>query len=248
MILIYGLLSGLLLGITGGGGAIVTVPALVYGSGTPISSATTISLLVVAISAALGVALRYKEIVWEKGIIFAIVGGIGSPFGILLANRVSEKFQTISFATLMLIIALIMFYKSLRLSQQNNQTNKHKLTSFLKIIPIALLTGAVTGFLGVGGGFLIVPALVLFAGLGNKIAAATSLLIISLISSFSLIVKSGSVNIDTQITGLFVAGSIIGMLSGSYLVKKISDKNSQQIFALVAMSLGGYMLLSEIIG
>ncbi len=246
-IILLGIAGGVLLGLTGGGGAIVAVPVLVYGVGLPIKTATTMSLLVVGVSAVIGTLLRRQEVAWRNGVVFAVIGSISAPLGVKAAQIFSESLLIGSFALLMLLIAMITLRKSL----QATPVLKSSLpltgsVAVVKIIPIAMLTGFLTGLFGVGGGFIIVPALVILNKMENKPAVATSLFIISLLSMFSLLNKIAVIEVDFKLAAIFLFGSIIGMLFGSFVAKKITNRLSQQIFAGVAGILGILMLNNSI--
>jgi hypothetical protein len=248
LIIVLGLISGLLLGITGGGGAIVSVPALVYGLHMPMQIATTMSLFVVGGSALLGTILKRKQVAWGKGLIFAILGSLFSPVGSFLAKRFSESSLIAGFAILMLIVAVLMFKRSNAKSPplNNLQPSAPKNTRWLVVI-VAIFTGLLTGFFGVGGGFMIVPALVLLNKLETKVAAATSLFIISLISISSLANKVAEIELDVKLVLIFMLGSLLGMLAGNYISQKISNKLSQRIFAAISALLGIYMLIDSVL-
>lgn len=247
LITILGFFSGLLLGITGGGGAIVSVPALVYGLHMPMQVATTLSLFVVGGSAMLGTYLKRKEVDWKKGIIFAIFGGLASPIGAYLAGRISETVLIGSFAILMLLVSFLMLRKSFFKAKSSdlNQARKSSDNNIWQILPVALFTGLLTGFFGVGGGFMIVPALVILNRMDNKPAAATSLFIITLISLVSIMNKVHEITVDFKLVSIFMFGSILGMIFGSMISQKISSHISQRIFAIIAFILGVYMLFDS---
>lgn len=248
-IILLGAFSGLLLGITGGGGAIVAVPALVYGLHLPMQVATTLSLFVVGASAMLGTYLKRKDVDWRKGIIFAIAGGVATPLGIYLARKISEPTLIMSFAFLMLLVSFLMFRKSMVKIKSDGQSIMPSVvsTSTWQILPIALLTGCLTGFFGVGGGFMIVPALVLLNRMETKPAAATSLFIITLISLFSIANKISEITLDFKLIIIFLFGSIFGMVVGGVIAQKISNRASQRIFAIVAFVLGIYMIFDSVV-
>ena len=246
LITILGLFSGLLLGITGGGGAIVSVPALVYGLHMPMQVATTLSLFVVGGSAMLGTYLKRKEVDWKKGIIFAIFGGLASPIGAYLAGRISETVLIGSFAILMLLVSFLMLRKSFFKAKDSDLSQARKYSNNIwQILPVALFTGLLTGFFGVGGGFMIVPALVILNRMDNKPAAATSLFIIALISLVSVVNKVHEINVDFKLVTIFMFASILGMIFGSMISQKISSHISQRIFAIIAFILGVYMLFDS---
>lgn len=247
LIIVLGLISGLLLGITGGGGAIVSVPALVYGLHMPMQIATTMSLFVVGGSALLGTILKRKQVAWGKGLIFAILGSLFSPVGSFLAKRFSESSLIAGFAILMLIVAVLMFKRSNTKSPPLNNSQPAVPNNQWLVLIVAICTGLLTGFFGVGGGFMIVPALVLLNKLENKTAAATSLFIISLISISSLANKVAEIELDVKLVLIFMLGSLLGMLAGNYISQKISNKLSQRIFAAISALLGVYMLIDSVL-
>ncbi len=242
--MLFGIFSGILLGLTGGGGAIVAVPVLVYGMQLPIKIATTMSLMVVGISALIGTLLRHKEVYWRNGFVFAIIGSISAPLGIKVAQIFSEPLLIGCFALLMLIIVMITFHKSLKSNNKESQSNNP--LKVVKIIPAATLAGFLTGLFGVGGGFIIVPALIILGGMANKPAVATSLFIISLLSIFSLGNKISIIELDFNLTVAFMLGSIAGMLAGSVIARKISNSISQRIFAVVSAGFGIFMMIKSI--
>lgn len=247
LIIVLGLISGLLLGITGGGGAIVSVPALLYGLHMPMQIATTMSLFVVGGSALLGTILKRKQVAWGKGLVFAILGSLFSPVGSFLAKRFSESSLIAGFAILMLIVAVLMFKRSNAKSPPLNNLQPAATNNQWLVVIVAICTGLLTGFFGVGGGFMIVPALVLLNKLENKTAAATSLFIISLISISSLANKVAEIELDVKLVLIFMLGSLLGMLAGNYISQKISNKLSQRIFAAISALLGIYMLIDSVL-
>lgn len=226
----------------------MAVPVLVYGVHIPIKAATTMSLLVVGVSALIGTFLRYKEVYWRNGFIFAIIGSLSAPLGIKAAQVFSESVLIGCFALLMLLISAITFRKSFRsnIKKSCNSVPTSNLREFIKIIPVAMLTGFLTGLFGVGGGFIIVPALVFLSGMANKPAVATSLFIISLLSIFSMVNKISVIEIDFNLAVIFILGSIVGMFAGSSVAKKITNRITQRIFAAVAAVLGIFMLINGI--
>lgn len=242
--ILLGAFSGILLGLTGGGGAIVAVPVLVYGIDLPIKVATTMSLMVVGASALIGVLLRHKEVYWRDGFIFAIIGSISAPLGIKVAQIFSESLLIGCFAVLMLVIAVITFQKSLKLNVKEDHGRIP--VKVVKIVPAAVLAGFLTGLFGVGGGFIIVPALMILGKMDNKPAVATSLFIISLLSIFSLVNKLSVIKLDFNLTVTFMLGSIAGMFVGSIISKKITNTSSQRIFAVVSAGFGVFMMIKSI--
>jgi uncharacterized membrane protein YfcA len=195
-----GVVVGLSLGLTGGGGAIFAVPLLVYWIGVEPTTAVGISLLTVATTAAVGVVerWRYGQVEWPTGLLFAAAGMLTAPLGSWLGNQIPEQPLLISFALLMLVIAFRMWRKARDVEERlppadvgagsgpacrRDPEGKLRLTSRCATVLgiVGLLVGLLSGLYGVGGGFLIVPALVTFAAMGVPRAVGTSLLVMTLV-------------------------------------------------------------------
>lgn len=178
------LLVGLSLGLLGSGGSILTVPVLIYLAGEPEKVAIAESLGIVgAISFAGFIPYAFtKKVHWRSVILFGLPGMAGTYGGAMIAAYVSGRFQMLLFAGVMVLAAIMMFRDGKKAigSQDKGQI----LHAWWKIILEGLAVGILTGLVGVGGGFLIVPALVLLGGLPMNLAVGTSLLIIAL-KSFS---------------------------------------------------------------
>ncbi|MFN7095315.1 MAG: sulfite exporter TauE/SafE family protein [Burkholderiales bacterium] len=144
----------------------------------------------------------------------------------------------------MLLIAMITFRKSLKSNVEECRSNIT--VKFVKIVPAATLTGFLTGLFGVGGGFIIVPALVILGGIANKSAVAASLFIISLLSIFSLVNKISIIKLDFNLAIIFMLGNIAGMFAGSIITKNITNRISQRIFAVVSAGFGLFMMINSI--
>ena len=203
---IFGALVGLSLGLTGGGGAIFAVPILVYALDVAPREAVGVSLFTVGVTSLVGFVQRARRGLVElpTGLIFAVAGMIGAPVGAMLAERTAEAVLLGSFALLMLVIAARMWLKAgdkaaalpvitsaTRLDIDAGPTcrrdpeGKLRLTSRCALLlgATGLGAGVLSGMFGVGGGFIIVPALVMFSGMEIQRAIGTSLLVITLISA-----------------------------------------------------------------
>jgi hypothetical protein len=248
---------GFALGLTGGGGSLLAVPLLVYGLSVAPREAFGISLAAVGATALVGVVPRIlagqAEVV--TGLIFAAAGMVGAPAGTWLAGMIAEPVLLTLFAGLMLVIARIMWKSSTppesrvpgtdadrRATCKRTAEGAIKLTSrcTLLLISLGLLTGVLSGMFGVGGGFVIVPALVMFSGMSIHKAIATSLLVIVLVSISG--VASHFVagrGISLSITGMFVAGGVVGMTAGGRLARRLPTAVLQRVFAagIVAVAL-----------
>ena len=243
---LFGLFMGFALGLTGGGGSILAVPLLVYGLSIAPREAFGISLAAVGATALIGLVQRMRagEVELGTGVLFAIAGMIGAPVGIWLAGEIPETVLLILFAVLMLFIAWKMWWDSSKETEsksrldpstcQREESGKLKLTSrcVLLLILVGLATGFLSGMFGVGGGVVIVPALVIFSGMPIHRAVGTSLLVIVLISisgvSSHFVAGRG---ISLEVTGLFVLGGILGLVLSNLVSKRISGSVLQKVFA-----------------
>ena len=167
---------GLSLGLIGGGGSIITVPVLVYVLGVPAHRAIGMSLAVVGSTALVGALLHHRKgaVVWRTASVFAASGIASAYLGSKLTRLVAAPVLLLLFGILMLVVAAVMLMR-----KHPTEDEPQHVPSLPREILAGLGVGFLTGFLGVGGGFLIVPALVLFGGLAMKDAIGTSLFVIA---------------------------------------------------------------------
>lgn len=266
-----GALVGLSLGLTGGGGSLFAVPLLIYVLGIQPQLATTVSLAAVASMSAFGAieASINKMVEWRASLIFVIGGILCAPAGVYFASNLSETVIVTSFAVLMLIIAASMWYKASKQPGQasivrvnyyreiemngaickfdDNRTIRLSAPCSVALVISGGVTGVLSGLFGVGGGFLIVPALMFITQLNIHRAVASSLLVISLIgiSGVSAAVYQGR-PIALDVTGLFILGGIAGMLIGRLTAKQISSSLLQKVFSLFIFIIGLAMLFIKV--
>jgi len=249
---------GFSLGLTGGGGAIFAVPLLVYGLSVPAREAVGVSLLTVGATSLVGFVQRARSrmVEFPTGLLFALAGMIGAPVGAVLADRLPEALLLGLFAVLMLVIAARMWLKAgdstaglpIIMDEnagptcQRDAEGKLHLTSRCAMLLglVGLSTGVLSGLFGVGGGFVIVPALVMFSGMGIQRAIGTSLLVITLISASgtaSHLLAGKDLTLSTA--GLFTVGSIAGLFAGSGLAQRLAGPTLQRVFsaAIVVVAL-----------
>jgi uncharacterized membrane protein YfcA len=267
--LIFGAVVGLSLGLTGGGGAIFAVPLLVYGLHVPAKDAVVISLISVGSTSFVGFLHRWqlKEVDVKTGLIFAVAGIIGAPIGTWLATLIPDVALMVMFAALMLIVAVLMWRQSQKkieptehasalehpvatnVTCQRNATGQLKLTSrcALMLMGLGIFVGIQTGLFGVGGGFLIVPALVLFSGIPILHAVGTSLMVISLVSISGIVSQlySGR-TIPFEVTSLFIVGGIFGLFAGQRIGKSVSPPMLQKIFAVAILFVAIFVLVRNL--
>ncbi|MFT4694839.1 MAG: putative membrane protein YfcA [Francisella sp.] len=240
-LIIFGLICGIALGLTGGGGSILGVPLLIYGVGLDFHSAVTISLLVVGFTAIFGIAMNFKNqnINFVDASVMIVTGVIFAPIGSYISQSIADKTLMLSFSILMIVIGLWSLIKSRFMS--TSQVSKDDSVNFKYIVSLLIGGGAVgtlTGFFGVGGGFLIVPALVFITAMPIKRAINTSLLVIFVVSISGFISHYDSTSMDWYVASLFIIGGMVGMFAANKLKAKLNDKILQLIFSIMLVILG----------
>jgi uncharacterized membrane protein YfcA len=252
------LLIGLSLGLIGGGGSILTVPVLVYLFSVNPLLATSYSLFIVGLTSLVGAFNNYR-----KGFInikVALLFGITSIISVSLTRRLivhrlpetirlsgnlsihSATITMVLFAALMVIAAIFMIRKK----NPNNITGERP-GNPIKLILLGISIGFVTGFLGAGGGFLLIPALVLMLGLPIKEAIGTSLLIIAMNSLTGFIMDLGHFPIDWKFMLTVSAIAITGILIGGVLARRIEGAKLKKAFGWFVLVMGIYVILKEIL-
>ncbi|MBL9125678.1 MAG: sulfite exporter TauE/SafE family protein [Planctomycetaceae bacterium] len=260
--LLFGAAVGFSLGLTGGGGAIFAVPLLVYGLGVPAREAVGVSLLTVGATSLVGFVQRARQgmVEFPTGLLFALAGVLSAPLGAMLADRLPEAVLLSLFALLMLVIAVRMWRKaadttfSLPIINpddagptcQRDPQGKLRLTSQCAMLLglIGLGAGVLSGLFGVGGGFIIVPALVMFSGMGMQRAIGTSLLVITLISASGTVSHLLAGKDLTLVTaGLFTLGSVAGLFGGSSLAQRLAGPTLQKVFAAAIVAVAAFVMI-----
>jgi len=263
--LLFGAIVGLSLGLTGGGGAIFAVPMLVYGLGMGTREAVGVSLASVGVTSFVGFLGRWRsgQVEVRTGLLFAIAGMVGAPVGSWLAGLIPETLLLTLFAFLMLFVAYRMWSKavtesrvatascpvvnpdedgpSCRRDENGNLLLSSRCARLLLLV--GLLTGVLSGLFGVGGGFVIVPALVLFSGMAIHHAIGSSLLVITLVSISGVAshLYAGRV-IPLEITTWFVAGGAGGMIVGTQISRRLSGPTLQKGFAVAILAVAAFVL------
>jgi uncharacterized membrane protein YfcA len=258
---IFGTLVGVSLGLTGGGGAIFAVPLLVYGLAVDPRQAVGASLITVAATALVGFVQRARggTVEFHTGLLFAVAGMLTAPLGALLSRQIPEPLLLVLFGLLMLAIAARMWLKAMR-SQSLDSDNARsscrrdpqgelKMTSRCAVLlaAVGLTTGILTGLFGVGGGFLIVPALVTFSGMGMQRAIGTSLFVITLVSLSGIashFLTGG--NVPWEITWLFLVGGLAGMWAGTAIASRLAGRRLQQVFATAIVGVGVFIIARNV--
>ncbi|BBX08829.1 sulfite exporter TauE/SafE family protein [Mycolicibacterium aichiense] len=248
--LALGAVIGVLLGLLGGGGSILAVPALVYVLGLGIEQAIPMSLIVVGTASAVGALpkIRAGQVQWRLAAIFAAAGIPATFVGTAIGRQLPQSALLIGFAGVMVVAGI-------RLLQDNGDTGTACKVGDSGInwrhcaprsIPAGFLVGLLTGLFGVGGGFLIIPALVLMLGVEIPVAIGTSLLIIVVNSAAGLVSHVSAGGIDWAITGAFVGTAILGSLVAAHLGTRLDTRRLQHWFAYLVFAVAGYVLVDTI--
>lgn len=243
-----GLIVGLAVGSLGAGGSILTVPALVYLLGQSPVQATTGSLIIVGITALVGVIPHHLagNVRLAAGVVFGLVGVTGSLLGAKLASGVDPSLLLTLFAILMLAVAAAMV-RQIRAGEGPDASTVHEHRRPLALVLSAIVVGLLTGFFGVGGGFAVVPALVLALHLPITAAVGTSLVVIVINSASALAGRLGNgVELDWTVLLGFAAFSVAGSLLGQRLTTKVSSRNLTIAFTIMLVTIAGYMLAMNV--
>ncbi|MFP4607891.1 MAG: sulfite exporter TauE/SafE family protein [Thiohalospira sp.] len=251
--IIAGLATGLVLGIFGSGGSIVTTPALLYLLHVEPKSAIAMSLGIVAITATLAAAQHYRHgnVNPKVTLVFGVFGILGTYAGARLGVFTPVVIQ-------LGIFALVMYAAAWRMLRPARPKPQHQSAGAAAVEEGALenihyghiaahgvAVGALTGLVGVGGGFLIVPALVLLSGLGMKQAVGTSLAIVAIKSYAGFVGYAGDVPIDYALMGVFTAVAIAGSFAGTWICHYFSSGNLKKGFAVFLLLVATYILYDQ---
>ena len=249
--LVLGLIVGGLLGLTGAGGSILAVPALVYGVGLPLAEAIPTSLVVVGAASAVAVIPRLRGGVnWRLA---GVIGAAGIPMaylGSLVSRMIEPRVLLGIFAAIMVAAGVRMFFPTRAVGGPCALPGGG--TNWRRCLPRALATGAVVGFLtgllGVGGGFLIVPALTLVLGLPMGLTIGTSLVIIVINSAAGFAAHIGAVQLDWAVVGTFAAAAMTASFVAGRFARGLPDVVLKRGFAVLVLLVAAYVAIRAIIG
>lgn len=233
---------GLSLGLIGGGGSILTVPILVYFLGVETHEAVGMSLAVVGATSLFGSYLHYrrKNVNFQAGLLFGISGIVGAFLGSPLTKLVAPNILLLMFAVLMFVVAVSMLWR-----KRNANSEERREANRTKAILAGLGVGILTGFLGVGGGFLIVPALVFFGGLPMKEAIGTSLFVIFLNCAAGLIGHAAQNHFDWSLTFIVMGLAVSGTIFGTILSQKMAAHRLQKVFAVLVLGVALFLFVKN---
>ncbi|MEV0972336.1 sulfite exporter TauE/SafE family protein [Microtetraspora glauca] len=234
---------GLTLGLFGGGGSILTVPLLVYLAGVPAKAAIAMSLFVVAVTSAVSAVghARAGRIRWKTGLIFGVAGMAGAYGGGLIGPHLPSAVLLAAFALMMLATATAM----IRGRAVPEQAPAHTDLPIAHVLAEGVVVGLVTGLVGAGGGFLVVPALVLLGGMPMSMAVGTSLVVIALKSLAGLAGYLQTVHIDWTTALPVTAAAVVGGLVGGQLAGRIQADRLRKGFGWFVLVMGGFVLVQQ---
>jgi uncharacterized membrane protein YfcA len=239
------LFIGISLGLLGGGGSILTVPILIYAMGVDEKAAMATSLLVVGITSAVAAVqhARAGNVVWRVAMVFAPAGMVGAFLGGLVARYIPASLLLILFSIIMIGTGLCMWRgRKLPCVQQHGAAS----LPIGKILREGVVVGIVTGLVGAGGGFLVVPALALLGGLSMPLAVGTSLVVISLKSFAGFAGYASHVEIDWTLAALVTIAAVAGSFAGARLVRHVAPDNLRKGFAVFVLCMAAYLLWKQI--
>jgi len=239
---LFGTLIGVLLGLIGGGGSILTVPILVYILDQDVHEATATSLVIVGAIALVGVVphARAGRVAFRTALFFGGAGIAGAFAGTWLNNLVSGPVLLLLFGLLMLVVAARMVLGRKPVSTAHAEVPRAGFR--WPVLMAGLMVGVMTGFFGVGGGFLIVPALVMVLGFPMRLAVGTSLLIIAINSVAGIAAQLQNADINWQLALLFIAGGLAGATLGGRLAGRIDEVKLSRGFAVLVTLVGVYLI------
>lgn len=242
--LVLGFVIGGSLGLLGGGGSILTVPALVYLVGQSPQLAVTTSLAIVGANSALGASFHRTQgsVNWRVALVFGGVGMIVSYFSAGFSKQFAPEVLMVSFALLMLGIGILLLTRRAEAEICAN----HEDLAIWKVFAGGAVVGVLTGILGVGGGFLIVPALVMLVGLPMRQAVGTSLVVIAMNSFAGFAGHLGEGTLDLTLISIFVIAGVLGTFTGSKLANRIPAARLRQAFSLFVIVLAVFLLMDNV--
>ena len=246
-----GLIVGVILALTGAGGGILAVPLLIFGVGLNVAQAGPIGLLAVGMAAALGAGLGLKAgtVRYKAALLVAGTGGLLSPVGVWLANRLDNRWLSLLFAIILLLVA----YRTFRQAQdQPTDDARHGgrlppcvrdsgsgqfiwTTRCARALALSgTVAGLLSGMLGVGGGFVMVPALQRYTDLPTQSIVATSLAVIALVSIAGIASSALAGTLNWVVAIPFAAGTLAGMMGGRLIASRLAGPQLQKGFAAVS--------------
>lgn len=254
-----GIAVGFVVGLLGAGGGILTIPILLTVFGHTAHQAAAESIIIVGVTSLVGMlsAALARRVRWGTGLIFALVGIPGTLAGAFLAGAVSGRVLVWSLSLLLVVVAVSMFWRAARArgesrmgaaSEQPAPTPRWR--TYLITIAGAFGAGALSGFFGVGGGFVVVPALILLLRMPARYASATSLLVMTINMVAAGIGRipqfAAGLSVDWAVVALFAAGSALGSIGGEAAGRRIPDRIATILFGVLLLAVAAATLANDL--
>lgn len=245
LLLALSALIGITLGLLGGGGSILTVPILVYVAHLPPRDGIATSLFVVGITSAVAMLThaRHGRVAWRVGALFGAASMLGAYAGGRVAHYLPSSWLLGGFTLMMLVTALAMLRPR---KEASVETTPAPSSGALRAIPIGIGIGVLTGVVGAGGGFVIVPALVLLSRLPMRTAVGTSLLVITMNSMAGFAGAAMHAEIPWQTAGLVTVAAVAGSLLGVQFAGRIEPETLRKGFAWFVLAMAAFMLAKQL--
>lgn len=240
MVFLLAALVGLSLGLLGAGGSILAVPILRYAGGLSAKHAVATSLATVGAVSLVGALVAWREgrLRWREGLSFSVLASLGTLAGVRLAAGLSDRVQM----ALFLAVMAVAWVSMRRGAPADSSRGPGSRWAWLQAVGVGVLTGLV----GVGGGFLIVPALMAIYRFPVKEATGTSLSVIAFNSGIGVVAYSGAIALDVPFTLGFVAAAVVGLLAGLALGRRVSNRRTESLFQGAILGVGLYTLWREV--
>jgi uncharacterized membrane protein YfcA len=241
------LLVGFVLGLLGGGGSVLTVPILVYALGVKVKPAIAMSLCVVGLVALIGFLshLRQRTVAPRVALVFGPFAVIAAFVGARIAKHIPSTIQLVLFGIVGLAGSYLMLRGALKKSKGASEIDYEFHADKRMLVELALQAlgvGLLTGIIGVGGGFLIVPALVLVARLPMRLAIGTSLLVITMNALSGFAGYIGHIAIDWNLVAWFTGIAAVGAVVGTLISKRVPQQQLRQVFGVLMILVSLYVL------
>jgi uncharacterized membrane protein YfcA len=242
LVLALSLLIGVSLGVLGGGGSILTVPILVYVAGMDPKEAIAASLFVVGVTSAAGAIshARAGRVRWRTGLLFGGAGLVGAFLGGMLGGHLPGELLLVAFALMMVATSIAMIR-----GRKIDESRRHREVPIGRVLLDGLVVGVVTGLVGAGGGFLVVPALALLGGLPMGVAVGTSLLVIAMKSLGGLAGYLSTVHLDWPLVIAVTVAAVVGSVIGGRLAGRIPEVALRKGFGWFVLVMGGLVLVQQ---
>lgn len=233
---------GLSLGVLGGGGSLLTVPALVYLVGQTPQAAVTTSLAIVGANSMVGAMFHssHGKLDWKVALVFGSAGMLVSYLSANISRQISPELLLVIFALLMVGIGLMLLFRRVK-----EEDAAYLAKPLWLVFASGAGVGLLTGILGVGGGFLVVPALVMLVGLPVQIAVGTSLIIIAMNSIAGFLGHLTNGSMDWMVTLVFTSTGLVGTFIGMRLSRLLSSSRLQKVFAVFVIALAIFLLVDN---